>query len=182
MRRTPTRSRRLHHHGRLDRDNPRRQGTAISVLRVPLSLHLTAARPFPRFRRKRGRVNTDPRIPRSHLVLSRPLWPGARDGYVSSYSVARVAAGVNGGAKFSRKSNGRCEKKAGLLRYRPVIRGNRAHVTEVKPVSDYALEIEDFVVEDRNSANRTSLSLDVLRPDCSSPDLQLAVFDLRCVM
>lgn len=32
---------------------------------------------FSHFRRKKE-VNTYPRIPRSHLVLSRPLWPGTR--------------------------------------------------------------------------------------------------------
>jgi len=52
---------------RLDRDNLRRQGMAISVLRV-----LPPACLFFHFRRKKE-VNTDPRIPRFYLVLSRLL-------------------------------------------------------------------------------------------------------------
>lgn len=60
-------------------DKARRLVSYIIVLPSLLPVLLLSPPVFSHFRRKKE-VNTDPCIPLSHLVLSRPSWPDARDG------------------------------------------------------------------------------------------------------
>lgn len=86
------------------------------IIVLPPSFALSSplpARLFSHFRRKKE-VNTDPRIPRSHLVLSRLLWPNARgrDGtyHLTPWLRATAAGRLKG---LSRKNNNGGEKRPG---------------------------------------------------------------------
>lgn len=77
---------------------------------------------FSHFRRKKE-VNTYPRIPRSHLVLSRPLWPGTRcrDGTYHLTPWLRATTAAAGRKGFRGKI---------IIEVRRETRSSRAHPRE----------------------------------------------------